>query len=140
MTTEDVKSELYDRLKESIFAGRKEETTYYWKGSAFPIALNHPHEKQMEEAKKMIAVGLLTGESMKEQSAYYKEQLDAIEKALWKHNRNFTEENLKEIAEELGVSLDTLHSLWCLNVCALLIMGEIKNDDNYGVLQTFIKC
>jgi len=111
------------------------ETTYYWKGSVFPITLNQPHEKQMEDAKKMIGTGLRAGDSMKEQAEDYKKQLNTIEKALWKYNRNFTEENLTKIAEGFGLSLGKLHCIWCLNICALLIMGEIENNENYGVLQ-----
>lgn len=113
----------------------KFETTYFWKGTRFPITLYQSHGEMMKEAKNMIATGLLAGDSMKKQAEDYKKQLNTIEKALWKHNGNFTEENLTKIAEGLGLPLWRLHCVWCLNICALLIMKEIENNENYGSLQ-----
>jgi uncharacterized protein (UPF0335 family) len=123
------------------------QTRYFYKGTCFPIPLPAAdQELLMKCAKDMIAAGLRDGDTMKSLATLFKAQLDEIiEKLveLEKENGNCecSREDLVLLAasEPFDMELENMVTLWTLNVCALLIMKEIEDDEMNGVLTNYKK-
>ena len=109
-------------------------TMFFYKGSAFPMITDISYDTAMKSAKDMIVLGLRFGVSMEQQSNDYKEQLDLIERVLYQYSGHYTKKNMKKIFKELGIDEDQTYAIWYLNICALLIMKKIPNNNNYGTL------
>ena len=113
-------------------------TLYFYKGTAFPNNYFHlPYDKGMLMGKEQIAAGLrMVNLSIEEQSKDYFQQLDIIEQAILKHCKDglSTKKTLGKVAKELDHSIDSMYALWCVNICSLLIMKKLKNDDMNGLL------
>ncbi len=112
---------------------------FYYKGTTFPQVCDIPNleQKMMDKAYEMIISGMLSGVSLEQQKIDYKTQLDLIEQTFCNisQGRCMDENTLKEVIEELEVkSVEALYSTWCLNICALLKMKVIKDDNNNGIL------
>ena len=112
---------------------------FFYKGTAFPQVVDNPHleAKMMESATEMIVLGLKHGVSMEQQKKDYKEQLDAMEQRLcdFAKNKIMDESVIDRAMVSLGIeSRDHFYSAWCLNVCALLKMKVIKDDNENGIL------
>ena len=106
-------------------------TAYYYKGTAFPLCYTNPTvEKIMEHAHNMIETGILHGDSLKQQKQTYLTQLDMIESSLCKHNGELT-----KLVKDIGQTEDELYAVWQLDICALLIMKVIKEDDDNGTME-----
>ena len=121
------------------------KTLFYYKGTAFPIILEDENiaECMMYNANEMITMGLRYNVSLTQQKKDYKEQLDLIEGKMFEIIGNKSVSNKKElnkylkiIAEHLGVrNKNSLQSLWTLNICALLKLKVIENDNMNGILK-----
>jgi len=106
-------------------------TAYYYKGTAFPLCYTNPTvEKIMEHAHNMIETGIQHGDSLKQQKQTYLTQLDMIESSLCKHNGELT-----KLVKDIGQTEDELYAVWQLDICALLIMKVIKEDDDNGTME-----
>jgi hypothetical protein len=114
-------------------------TIYYYKGTPFSYDCMLPYEEGMRGGKEQIALGLrLSKLSLEEQAKIYLEQLDLIESCFYKHSLsnggNITKKVLIKVAKEMDMSIDKLYGVWCLNICSLLIMKKLKNDDMNGTM------
>ncbi len=111
-------------------------TLYFYKGTAFPITTTSPSSRTvMDNAKEMIALGLrMSNISLDEQAKDYFEQLDIIEDHLHKYCNPSSKKKLKKVCSLLMKDEDELYATWCLNICALLIMKRINNDEMNGLL------
>merc|ERR1711965_284618 len=75
---------------------------------------------------------------MKEQIELYKAQLDVVEEALYKTDGSIPK-TIEILNEDGRLGRRTEHSLyvmWCLNICALIKMKVIENDNMNGILKT----
>ena len=107
---------------------------YFYNGSSYPRMYEECPEELMKQAKYMIALGLRHGVSMDEQTNDYFIQLGIMEDALLKYDGNYTEKNMKKIADSLGQDEDKIFITWILNVCALVIMKRLPDNDMHGVM------
>jgi len=116
------------------------QTRFFYKGTQFPIALVGENTAQeiIKNANEMIIMGLRNNISLEEQKKAYKKQLDMIEQKLFDigstQNKSKIEKGLTNIAKYFNSTIDDIHSLWMLNVCALLKLKVIENDDMNGLL------
>jgi len=115
-------------------------TLYYYKGTPFDYEESFlPYEEGMKLGKEQIALGLrLSKLSLEEQAKIYLEQLNMIEDSIVKHSLpnggNITKKVLVKVAKEMNMSVDKLYGLWCVNICSLLIMKKLKNDNMNGTM------
>ena len=112
---------------------------FFYKGTAFPQVVDAPNleAEMMKNATEMIVLGLKHGVSMEQQKKDYKEQLDLMEQRLCDEARNkiMDEGVIDRAMVSLGIeSRDYFYSTWCLNICALLKMKVIKDDNENGIL------
>jgi len=118
----------------------EEKNLYFYKGTAFPIVyIGLPVKKIMEQAHIMIVKFLKKNISLKEQVEMYKYQLDYIERLMVKYANPTTDKGMKKVASIMEKDLDWIGSVWSINVCALLKLNEIKNDDMNGILSTKVQ-
>ena len=118
-------------------------THFYYKGTTFPQYLKGENiaEDMKKTANEMIIMGLRNNVSLEEQKKDYKEQLDMIEEVMCEIIGNKSTQNKKEckkylnkIAEYIGEPIDDINSLWMLNICALLKLNVIEDDNMNGIL------
>ena len=115
----------------------QEKNLYFYKGTAFPVIYyGLPVKEVMKHAHEMIVSFLKDNMSLKKQVEIYKEQLDYIEGLMVKYANPTTEEGMEKVASILGKDLHIIGGLWCVNVCALLKLKAIKNDNMNGILTT----
>ena len=118
---------------------------FFYKGTPFPIEavtekIKHiSYDFAMKYAREMIANNLRKGESMEAQSNRYTNELDCVNNALISFERRngiycFNKKNVEKICDMLGHSVEDIVCGWCLNICALLILKKIPNDDMNGVV------
>lgn len=118
----------------------KEQTLYFYKGTAFPVIYyDLPVKAVMKNAHEMIVNFLKDNMSLKEQVQMYKEQLDHIEGLMVQYANPTTKKGMKKVASILGKDLDFIGGLWCVNVCALLKLKGIENDNMNGILTTLTR-
>ena len=116
---------------------------FFYKGSTLPSACVGPRsvidaeEVVMKLAKEMIVQGLRFGESLEQQKADYVQQLDVMEQALFNSQKAgfMNYKMFKKACKSVEKTEDTFNALWSLNICALLILKVIKNDDMNGVMR-----
>ena len=87
--------------------------------------------------KEQIAAGMrLSNLSIEEQSKDYFQQLDIVEQAIFKHSKGgvSSKKTAGKVAKELDQSIETLYAIWCVNICSLLIMKKLENDDMNGTI------
>ena len=117
---------------------KNKSVLFFYKGTTFPKIVDIPYlEKIMfQGADVMIARGLRMGVSMEEQKKDYKEQLDLMEQTLCDtaQGKMMDADTIDRAAKKMCISIDTFYSMWCLNICALLKMKVIKNDNDNGML------
>ena len=113
-------------------------TLYFYKGTAFPNTNYHlPCDKAMLLGKEQIVEGMrMSNLSIEEQSKDYFQQLDILERTIFKHSKGglTTKKTLGKVAKELGQSIETLYAMWCVNICSLLVMKKLENDDMNGTI------
>lgn len=114
---------------------------FYYKGTVFPINTDSDKKEMiMNDADDMIALGIRTGVSIEEQKDDYLKQLDLIEKAFndtAEKDKSINVESAEKAIIMLGFkSLNHCLAIWRLNICALLKMKAIPNDNNNGILET----
>ena len=118
-------------------------THFYYKGTTFPQFLEGENvaDNMKKIANEMIVEGLRNNVSLEEQKEDYKEQLDMIEGVMYEIIGNKSTQNKKEckkylnkIAEYIGKPIEDIHSLWMLNICALLKLKVIEDDNMNGIL------
>jgi len=114
---------------------------FFYKGSTFPEVIRKPdyHIEVMKLASEMIVLGLQHGVSLTEQKADYVAQLDLLEKSLHdaSNGRAITKKSIKKAVALTGGlvrSPDHFNIIWCLNICALLKMNVIKDDNDNGMV------
>ena len=111
---------------------------FFYNGTAFHQMVDAPdlEEKMIKNANEMIVLGLKHGVSLEEQKKDYKEQLDLMEQTLCDtaQGKMMDADTIDRAAKKMCISIDTFYSMWCLNICALLKMKVIKNDNDNGML------
>lgn len=116
------------------------QTRFFYKGTQFPIALVGENTAQeiIKNANEMIIMGLRNNISLEEQKKDYKKQLDMIEQKLFDigstQNKSKIKKGLTNIAKYFNSTIDDIHSMWMLNVCALLKLKVIENDNMNGLM------
>ena len=116
--TEYLKSNGVDALKETGYVARM-----FYDRWCYPMIITSSEGVEMfkKNALEKVKIGLMAGDSLKEQTGIYKEQMD-ISRRLKK-----AKGKPKVLSEE------ELH-LWWLNVFALVKMRALKADDANGLL------
>ena len=117
---------------------KNKSVSFYYKGTAHPVVVDIPDLDvyMMKMANKMIVDGMKCGDSIEKQKIYYKEQLDYWEKTIYEQasGGEITEDVLERVANILKISKDSFYNMWCLNICALLKLKVINDDNNNGIL------
>ena len=111
-----------------------ENVLYFYKGTAWPQYPTLPVKEGMERGKQMLVDGLKGGFSLEDQAETYKSQLDYIEATMVKHANPTTEKGMNKVASIINRDLDSIGYLWVANVCALLHLKKIQNDNMNGYL------
>jgi len=112
---------------------------FFYKGTAHPQVIDAPdvEEYLMKQANEMILLGMRQGVSMKQQKADYIEQLDMMEQALVKaaNGKPLNKKTILKAAEIVGQTADKFYYWWCLDICALIKMKVLKNDNMNGIMR-----
>ena len=112
---------------------------FFYKGTSHPQVIDAPdvEEYTMKQANEMILLGMRQGVSMKQQKADYIEQLDMMEQALFKAANGglLTKKATLKAAESVGLTADKFYHWWCLDICALIKMKAIKDDNENGIMR-----
>lgn len=120
----------------------KQTVLFFYKKTMFPQVVDAPDvaEKFTKTANEMIVNGLKHGVSMEQQKEDYISQLDLMEEALTSTAEG-GEMDIGRAMVMLGeaglqmTDLQRFYNIWCLNICALLKMKAIKNDNDNGILK-----
>jgi hypothetical protein len=112
---------------------------FYYNGTCFPMTCL-PEDAVMNNAKKLLEINLREGISLDKQAEAFTKQLDLIENLFYTHCNPSSPKRLKKVVALLNgqgwnTTVDRLYGIWCINICSLLIMKKIKNDDNNGILK-----
>lgn len=123
----------------------KQTVLFFYKKTMFPQVVDAPDvaEKFTKTANEMIVNGLKHGVSMEQQKEEYISQLDLMEEALTSTagGGEMDGETIGRAMVMLGeaglqmTDLQRFYNIWCLNICALLKMKAIKNDNDNGILK-----
>lgn len=115
-------------------------TQYFYKGTPFPRQ-GLIEEEVMKSAREMIVLGLRTGHSLKQQAKKYLAQLNFMEKTLCKYSTepsfNKAMENVYKDIKNSSMNQgnpDLIYGIWSLNICALIIMKVLPDDDKNGIM------
>jgi len=112
---------------------------FFYKGTSHPQVIDAPDAEEhfMKQANEMILLGMRQGVSMKQQKADYIEQLDIMERALFNVSNGelLTKKAILKAAEIVGQTADKFYCLWCLNICALIKMKVLKDDNENGIMR-----
>jgi len=108
-------------------------TLFFFNGTSFPMIGNNENDGY-DMGRKQLMYGVKAGYSLPNQAEFIIKQLKHIEGLLFKHANPSTEKGMNTISKLLNTSLENLYSLWTMNVCSLLILKKIKNDNDNGVL------
>jgi len=110
---------------------------YFYKGTSWsPLYISQAD--CMIAGREQIAAGLrLSGMSIEEQAKLYFQQLDTIEQCLCDcapvvMNRK----TARRVSAKLNMSIEKIYTMWAVNICSLLIMKKLNDDDKNG-LQCF---
>ena len=114
-------------------------TMYFYKGTPFgQWEKMLSYDDAMAGGRAQIASGLRrANSSIEEQAEFYLQQLDSIEASFCRHAKNgeITRKVLVKVAKEQNMSIDKMYALWCINICSLLILKKLKDDDMNGIMQ-----
>ena len=89
----------------------------------------------MNSAKEQLELGLrMSNISLAEQSDDYKNQLNKIEECMYKYCNPSSKKGIKKVAKVLGQSVEDLYTIWCINICCLLILKTISDDNMNGIM------
>jgi len=111
-------------------------TLYFYNGTTFPKLIKTDSEEYiMKNAKLMIKAGLKAKVSIETQIQDYRDQLIMIEKLLYQHCNPYTKNGMDIIERTLNDDVDSIMIVWMLDICALLHLGVIKNDNQNGILK-----
>lgn len=119
----------FNKKVEKILIKKNYMASCFWKGTACPMVLSSKETFNhfVDRAQGMIDLGLRMGVSKTEQIKNYTEQMDIME------------QRLVDDDETTGITKDTLSSeeqhMWWFNVGALLKLGAIKDDNNFGYFE-----
>jgi len=113
-------------------------TLYFYKGTPFG-----GWEKQLDcdmamlSAKAQLELGVRMSMTLKEQAAAYLRQLDLMEASMCRHAKmgDVTRKVLVKVAKDMDMSIDKMYAIWCVNICCLLIMKKLENDDMNGIMR-----
>ena len=123
---------------------QSQHVLFFYKGSTIPAACAGWEEEEivMKLAKETIVRGLRDGKSLEQQKADYVQQLDKLEQALQKSQKAgfMKHEMYKEACKSVDKMEDTFHALWSLNICALIILKVIKDDDDMNGVMKLNMC
>ena len=108
-------------------------TLFFFNGTSFPMSGNSEKDG-FDMGRKQLMDGVKAGYSLPNQAEFILKQLKQMEGLLFKHANPSTEQGMNTISRLLNTPLDNLYSLWTMNVCALLILKKIHNDENNGIL------
>ena len=116
---------------------------FFYNGTAFPQVVDAPDLEQMfhKNANEMILRGIRDGFSIEQQKKEYKKQLDLMDQTLCDtaQGKMMDDTSIDRAWVRLGLKdRQQFYRLWCLNICALLKMKVIKNDNENGVLSSYI--
>lgn len=112
--------------------------TAYYKGTCISQISSNNIEKLKKNLTKQIETGLRMGISLQEQIKDYKNQLDIIENLWYEGELKYgNDENLRidYIVNNFGYDMDTIISIWFINIASLLKLKVIKNDDLNGFVE-----
>jgi hypothetical protein len=112
--------------------------TAYYKGTCISQISSNNIDKLKKNLTKQIENGLRMGISLQEQINDYKTQLDIIEKLWYESELQYgNDENLRidYIVNNYGYDMDTITSLWFMNIASLLKLKVIQNDDMNGFVE-----
>ena len=113
----------------------KKHTLYYFNGSTFPVfKIDDTYDFINKQSAEMIKNGIKHGVDKEEQIQDYTNQLVLIENLLQQHCNPYTEQGMNFICDVLDSNEDYIMMLWCLNICALLNLNALPNDNNNGVI------
>ena len=118
----------------------KQTVLFFYKKTMFPQVVDAPDvaEAMTSMANEMIVLGLEHGVSMEQQKEDYISQLDVMEEALTSTAEGglMSGKSINKAMVMLGqTDLQKFYTMWCLNICALLKMKAIKNDNDNGILK-----
>ncbi len=107
----------------------------YFNGTMCPLISDGDCEYE-DKARRLIKVMLEKGVSLQEQGDLYYEQMVHLENSLHRicGDEHFNKDNIAAWCKEIDLAPNSAMSLWYLNVRTLLILGRIKNDDNFGMM------
>tara|TARA_R110002020_G_scaffold109601_1_gene253553 strand:- start:167 stop:481 length:315 start_codon:yes stop_codon:yes gene_type:complete len=90
----------------------------------------------MKLAKEQLELGIrMSGMSLMEQKKDYLEQLEKIEDVMNKYcNGVEAKKGMKKVSKILNHPIDHIYALWCINICCLLILKAIPDDDKNGIM------
>ena len=109
-------------------------TLYLYKGTTMPM-MWLKEQDAMNSAREQLELGLrMSNISLSEQSDDYKNQLNKIEECMYKYCNPSSEEGIKKVAKVCGQSVEHLYGLWCINICCLLILKIIPDDNMNGIM------
>ena len=110
-------------------------TLYFYKGTTMPMfALEQKDAFVL--AKEQLALGLrMSNISLEDQAKDYFDQLNIIEEAMYKYCNVASKEGFKKVSLVLNHSEEEIYSLWCINICCLLILKKIPDDNMNGITQ-----
>jgi hypothetical protein len=113
-------------------------TLYFYKGTPFgQWEKTLSYENAMTGGKEQIALGLRrSGLSLEQQATEYLQQLDIIEDSFVKYAKGgeITRKVIAKVAKAMDLSIDKLYAMWCINICSLLIMKKLENDNMNGIM------
>lgn len=110
----------------------------YYKGTCISQISRNNMDELKKNLTKQIENGLRMGISLQEQINDYKTQLDIIEKLWYESELQYgNDENLRidYIVNNYGYDMDTITSLWFMNIASLLKLKVIQNDDMNGFVE-----
>jgi hypothetical protein len=117
---------------------------FFYKGTAFPQIVDIPNlvEKMTKSSNDMIIRGIKNGFTIEQQKKDYKEQLDLWEQTLCVEAKGMEmdDDSIDRAMVSMGFdNRQMFYSMWCLNICALLKMKVINNDNENGILIALTK-
>ena len=124
-----------EQKRYSINNQRQMPTLYFYKGTTMPM-MKLEEKDAFKLAKEQLALGLrMCNMSLKDQAKDYFKQLDTIESLMYQHCNPTTPKKFKKVCQLLGQSEDAVYILWCLNICCLLILKRMSDDNMNGIMR-----
>ena len=134
-STRNNKKKTMPKAKIPVKVSEPQTTLYYFNGTTFPAVIKtNTEEYTFKMAKEMIKAALKDRLSKEEQIQAYMNQLIMLEKLLYQHCNPYTKNGMDVICRTLDMNEKKVMCWWNVDVCALLLLGAIKNDNNNGIL------